>query len=66
MPNTQNIEAIEKVGLDSEGIYRLSGTASKIQQLKSLLISDPSFIIDDSWPIDDITGALKSFLRQNV
>jgi hypothetical protein len=30
-------EAIEKYGIDSQGIYRLSGTTSKVQKLKQLL-----------------------------
>lgn len=37
-------EAIEKYGLDVQGIYRLSGTTSKVQQLKARLDKgQPSF-----------------------
>lgn len=37
-------EAIEKWGLESKGIYRLSGTHSKIQKLKERLDRGQSFV----------------------
>jgi hypothetical protein len=62
-------KAIEKHGLKSVGIYRLSGTATHIQQLKQFFERDDGMTV----PLEDkeyladincITGVLKYFLRQ--
>ncbi|KAG0144514.1 hypothetical protein CROQUDRAFT_79919, partial [Cronartium quercuum f. sp. fusiforme G11] len=64
------IEAIERAGgLDIVGIYRLSGTTSKIARLKSLLDNDIEsvkleFNENNSSELNDLTGALKLWLRE--
>ncbi|KAK7466328.1 Rho GTPase-activating protein [Stygiomarasmius scandens] len=61
-------EAIEKYGLDSQGIYRLSGTTSKVQKLKQLLDKDLDTVDLDSseWSsdINNVTSVLKMWLRE--
>ncbi|THU92989.1 RhoGAP-domain-containing protein [Dendrothele bispora CBS 962.96] len=61
-------EAIEKYGLDVQGIYRLSGTTSKVQKLKQLLDKDLDSVDLDSpeWSsdINNVTGVLKMWLRE--
>ena len=55
--------AIELKGLYTEGLYRKSGTTSKINEVKSKL--DKNEPIDlDSYSIHVLTGVLKSFLRE--
>ncbi|KAF5353151.1 hypothetical protein D9758_008738 [Tetrapyrgos nigripes] len=61
-------EAIEKYGLESQGIYRLSGTTSKVQKLKQLLDKDLDSVDLDSpeWSsdINNVTSVLKMWLRE--
>lgn len=55
--------AIELKGLYTEGLYRKSGTTSKINEVKTKL--DKGEPIDlDSYSIHVLTGVLKSFLRE--
>ncbi|BEJ16227.1 hypothetical protein CspHIS471_0508320 [Cutaneotrichosporon sp. HIS471] len=61
-------EAIEAYGLDSVGIYRLSGTTSKVTALKNALDKDVDGvdIMDDAWSsdINEVSGALKLWFRE--
>jgi hypothetical protein len=61
-------EAIEATGLRSQGIYRISGTASKVQKLKVILDRDVEGVdlMSDEWRADVnvITGVLKLWLRE--
>ncbi|KAF8491785.1 hypothetical protein JB92DRAFT_3005205 [Gautieria morchelliformis] len=61
-------EAIEKWGLESKGIYRLSGTHSKIQKLKELLDRDVGSVDLDSaeWTsdINNVASLMKLWLRE--
>ncbi|EPT01218.1 hypothetical protein FOMPIDRAFT_1145269 [Fomitopsis schrenkii] len=61
-------EAIEKYGLKSQGIYRISGTTSKIVKLKERLDRDlDSVNLDaDEWSSDisNVTSVLKMWLRE--
>ncbi|KIK60508.1 hypothetical protein GYMLUDRAFT_167927 [Collybiopsis luxurians FD-317 M1] len=61
-------EAIEKYGLDSQGIYRLSGTTSKVAKLKQLLDKDLNAVDlnaqEWSSDINNVTSVIKMWLRE--
>ncbi|KAJ3789826.1 Rho GTPase activation protein [Lentinula aff. detonsa] len=61
-------EAIEKYGINSQGIYRLSGTTSKVAKLKQLLDKDLEAVNLDvhewSSDINNVTSVLKMWLRE--
>ncbi|TFY79014.1 hypothetical protein EWM64_g4999 [Hericium alpestre] len=61
-------EAIEKYGLSSVGIYRISGTMSKINKLKERLDKDLDAVnLDaDEWSsdINNVTSVMKLWLRE--
>lgn len=61
-------EAIEAYGLESMGIYRLSGTTSKVQALKNALDKDIDSVdvMDEQWTsdINVVSGALKLWFRE--
>ncbi|KAF9888418.1 hypothetical protein FE257_008696 [Aspergillus nanangensis] len=64
----QCFQAVELFGLDMEGIYRLSGSANHISQLKSLFDNDSSQV-DFTNPenfhhdVNSVAGLLKQFFR---
>ncbi|GHJ88503.1 hypothetical protein NliqN6_4905 [Naganishia liquefaciens] len=61
-------EAIEAFGLDQVGIYRLSGTTSKVQALKAALDQDidNTNVMSDEWSgdINVIASVLKQWFRE--
>ncbi|KAG8894882.1 hypothetical protein FRB99_000927 [Tulasnella sp. 403] len=61
-------EAIEAYGLRTVGIYRLSGTTSRIQKLKVILDRDLDNVdlMADEWRMDvnNVTSVLKLWLRE--
>uniref|UniRef100_A0A3Q3J726 Rho-GAP domain-containing protein n=1 Tax=Monopterus albus TaxID=43700 RepID=A0A3Q3J726_MONAL len=59
-------EAVERRGLDTDGIYRVSGNLAVIQKLRFLVNHEEKVNLDDSeWEdIHVITGALKLFFRE--
>ncbi|XP_035518197.1 rho GTPase-activating protein 15 isoform X2 [Morone saxatilis] len=59
-------EAVEKRGLDTDGIYRVSGNLAVIQKLRFLVNHEEKLNLDESdWDdIHVITGALKLFFRE--
>uniref|UniRef100_A0A7N5ZY72 Rho GTPase activating protein 9 n=1 Tax=Anabas testudineus TaxID=64144 RepID=A0A7N5ZY72_ANATE len=59
-------EAVERRGLDTDGIYRVSGNLAVIQKLRFLVNHEEKLNLDDSeWEdIHVITGALKLFFRE--
>ncbi|KAI4544211.1 hypothetical protein MG293_004477 [Ovis ammon polii] len=61
----QCIEAVEKRGLDVDGIYRVSGNLATIQKLRFIVNQEEKLNLDDSqWEdIHVVTGALKMFFR---
>ncbi|KAI9888776.1 MAG: hypothetical protein M1814_006281 [Vezdaea aestivalis] len=69
MPVSQCIQAVDLYGLEVEGIYRLSGTASHIERIKSVFDHDagrvdfrnPEHFFHD---VNSVAGALKQFLRE--
>ncbi|KAG8855526.1 hypothetical protein FRB96_007030 [Tulasnella sp. 330] len=60
--------AIETYGITSVGLYRLSGTTSKVQKLKMVLDRDVEAVdlMNDEWRMDvnNITSVLKLWLRE--
>lgn len=58
------ITAIELGGLYTEGIYRKSGTTSKINELKSKLEENFEGVDLDSYSVHVLTAVLKSFFRE--
>ncbi|KAJ7345783.1 hypothetical protein JRQ81_001733 [Phrynocephalus forsythii] len=60
------INAIEKRGLDVDGIYRVSGNLATIQKLRFVVNQEEKLNLDDSqWEdIHVVTGALKMFFRE--
>ncbi|XP_037345806.2 rho GTPase-activating protein 15 isoform X9 [Pungitius pungitius] len=59
-------DAVEKRGLDADGIYRVSGNLAVIQKLRFLVDHEEKLNLDRSeWEdIHVITGALKLFFRE--
>jgi len=61
-------EAIEKWGLTSQGIYRISGTVSKVGKLKERLDRDVSTVNldEEEWTsdINVVASAMKLWLRE--
>ncbi|XP_078079929.1 rho GTPase-activating protein 27-like isoform X2 [Mustelus asterias] len=60
------IEAVEKRGLDIDGLYRVSGNLAIIQKLRFKVNHDENVNLEEG-PWDDvhvITGALKLFFRE--
>ncbi|XP_043930908.1 rho GTPase-activating protein 15 [Protopterus annectens] len=60
------VAAVEKRGLDADGIYRVSGNLSIIQKLRFAVDHEEKLNLDDSqWEdIHVVTGALKMFFRE--
>ncbi|XP_068101973.1 rho GTPase-activating protein 15 isoform X2 [Hyperolius riggenbachi] len=60
------IEAVEKRGLNVDGLYRVSGNLSTIQKLRFIVNQEEKLNLDDSqWEdIHVVTGALKMFFRE--
>ncbi|XP_063043763.1 rho GTPase-activating protein 27 isoform X2 [Engraulis encrasicolus] len=60
------IKAVERRGLDVDGIYRVSGNLAVIQRLRHRADHDDNLDLEDGqWEeIHVITGALKLFLRE--
>ncbi|XP_075438341.1 rho GTPase-activating protein 27-like isoform X4 [Ascaphus truei] len=63
---TMSILAVEKRGLDIDGLYRISGNLAIIQKLRYKVDHDEHFSLDDGrWEdVHVITGALKLFFRE--
>lgn len=65
----QCIQAVDLFGLEVEGIYRLSGTASHITKLKAMFDNDASrldFRNPESFfhDVNSVAGLLKQFFRE--
>lgn len=58
------LEYLEMHGLYTEGIYRKSGAANRMRELKQSLENDPSSVKLENYPIHTITGILKQWLRE--
>ncbi|XP_025007981.1 rho GTPase-activating protein 15 isoform X2 [Gallus gallus] len=62
----QCIKAVERRGLEVDGIYRVSGNLATIQKLRFVVNQEEKLNLDDSqWEdIHVVTGALKMFFRE--
>ncbi|KAI8374885.1 Rho GTPase activation protein [Blakeslea trispora] len=58
------IQQVEKRGLKSVGIYRLSGPASSIQKYKAMFDQGENVSLDEEYDINAITGLLKLYFRE--
>ncbi|NXW55436.1 MYO9B protein, partial [Eurystomus gularis] len=58
------LEYVEMHGLYTEGIYRKSGSANRMKELKQLLQADPNSVKLENYPIHTITGIIKQWLRE--
>ncbi|XP_035995501.1 rho GTPase-activating protein 15 [Fundulus heteroclitus] len=60
------LEAVEKRGLEADGIYRVSGNLATIQKLRFIVDQEEELDLDHTqWEdIHVITGALKMFFRE--
>ncbi|KAM4731307.1 rho GTPase-activating protein 15 [Anableps anableps] len=60
------LQAVEKRGLDADGIYRVSGNLATIQKLRFIVDQEEELDLDHSqWEdVHVITGALKMFFRE--
>ncbi|XP_063311506.1 unconventional myosin-IXb isoform X4 [Pelobates fuscus] len=58
------LEYLEMHGLYTEGIYRKSGAANRMRELKQSLEKDPNSVKLENYPIHTITGILKQWLRE--
>ncbi|XP_054451914.1 rho GTPase-activating protein 15-like [Anoplopoma fimbria] len=60
------LDAVDKRGLDADGIYRVSGNLATIQKLRFIVDQEEDLDLDQSqWEdIHVVTGALKMFFRE--
>ncbi|XP_069783927.1 unconventional myosin-IXb isoform X2 [Narcine bancroftii] len=58
------LEYVEMHGLYTEGIYRKSGAANKMKELRQQLEEDPNLVHLEKYHIHAITGVLKQWLRE--
>ncbi|XP_029005711.1 rho GTPase-activating protein 10 isoform X2 [Betta splendens] len=62
-----SISAIETRGINDQGLYRVVGVSSKVQNLLSLMIDEKSNEVDlsssEDWDVKTITSALKLYMR---
>ncbi|XP_071152998.1 rho GTPase-activating protein 12-like isoform X11 [Mytilus edulis] len=58
------VAAIEKRGLEHDGIYRISGNQATIQKLRCQVDQDKYDLDCKEWDVFTLTGALKLFFRE--
>ncbi|KAM9461335.1 unconventional myosin-IXb isoform 4-T5 [Clarias gariepinus] len=58
------LEHVEMNGLYTEGIYRKSGSANRMKELRQLLEADPNTVCLEDYPIHTVTGLVKQWLRE--
>lgn len=58
------LEHVEMNGLYTEGIYRKSGSANRMKELRQLLEADPNSVCLEDYPIHTVTGLVKQWLRE--
>ncbi|XP_072517308.1 unconventional myosin-IXb isoform X2 [Salminus brasiliensis] len=58
------LEHVEMNGLYTEGIYRKSGSANRMKELRGLLEADPHSVCLEDYPIHAVTGLVKQWLRE--
>ncbi|KAL8177927.1 UNVERIFIED_CONTAM: hypothetical protein K2H54_023642, partial [Gekko kuhli] len=58
------LEYVEMHGLYTEGIYRKSGSANRMRELKQSLQADPDAVRLENYPVHTIAGIFKQWLRE--
>ncbi|XP_060088740.1 unconventional myosin-IXb [Heteronotia binoei] len=58
------LEYVEMHGLYTEGIYRKSGSANRMRELKQALQADPNAVRLENYPVHTIAGIFKQWLRE--
>ncbi|XP_048832092.1 unconventional myosin-IXb-like isoform X8 [Brienomyrus brachyistius] len=58
------LEHVEINGLYTEGIYRKSGAANRMKELRQLLETDCGAVCLEDYPIHTVTGLVKQWLRE--
>ncbi|XP_056007965.1 rho GTPase-activating protein 15-like isoform X39 [Ostrea edulis] len=58
------VVAIEKKGLEHDGMYRISGNLAQIQKLRCQVDQDHYNLDDECWDVHVLTGSLKLFFRE--
>uniref|UniRef100_A0A8C9TTX8 Myosin IXB n=1 Tax=Scleropages formosus TaxID=113540 RepID=A0A8C9TTX8_SCLFO len=58
------LEHVEMNGLYTEGIYRKSGAANRMKELRQLLETGPGTVCLEDYPIHTVTGLVKQWLRE--
>ncbi|XP_053094108.1 unconventional myosin-IXb isoform X4 [Pangasianodon hypophthalmus] len=58
------LEHVEMNGLYTEGIYRKSGSANRMKELRQHLEADPNSVCLEDYPIHTVTGLVKQWLRE--
>ncbi|XP_054835743.1 unconventional myosin-IXb isoform X3 [Eublepharis macularius] len=58
------LEYVEMHGLYTEGIYRKSGSANRMRELKQFLQADPNSVQLENYPVHTIAGIFKQWLRE--
>nr|XP_056723553.1 unconventional myosin-IXb [Euleptes europaea] len=58
------LEYVEMHGLYTEGIYRKSGSANRMRELKQSLQADPNSVRLENYPVHTIAGIFKQWLRE--
>jgi hypothetical protein len=61
---TKCVDAVDAMGLVKEGIYRVSGRQSNIENLKHAFEQDEGMEIDRKYDVFTIATVLKIYLRQ--
>jgi len=59
------IKRIVEIGMDTEGIFRIPGKASKIQEIKEIINSGKNLVItDETYNVHVLASIVKLFLRE--
>jgi len=61
---SDSLAFIEKHGIDAEGIFRLSGSKLKLEELRSIYDKGEVATLTDDIEVHAITGLLKQFIRE--
>ncbi|KAJ3037668.1 hypothetical protein HK097_003435, partial [Rhizophlyctis rosea] len=63
---TKCVECVEKVGMRTQGLYRVSGTSTSVRSLRGVLDRDPQAVDMEQWSSDvhNVTGVLKLYFRE--
>ncbi|KPP72515.1 hypothetical protein Z043_108476, partial [Scleropages formosus] len=60
------LEHVEMNGLYTEGIYRKSGAANRMKELRQLLETEPGTVCLEDYPIHTVTGLVKQVAKEEA